>query len=86
MRIMRDITHRHGATQDLARRFTYGHLPAGIMRSTSARCEELADTLIATLPDCAELTVALRKLLEAKDAAVRVALDVHERGPEFGAG
>ena len=35
---------------------------------------EMADTLIATLPRNPERTVALRKLLEAKDAAVRARL------------
>lgn len=32
---------------------------------------ELADRIVATLPRNPERTVALRKLLEAKDAAVR---------------
>ena len=36
--------------------------------------DELAERLVATLPRSAERTVALRKLLEGKDAAVRAAL------------
>lgn len=35
---------------------------------------QLADTLVATLPRNPERTVALRKLLEAKDAALRAKL------------
>jgi hypothetical protein len=34
----------------------------------------LADHIVATLPRSAERTVALRKLLESKDAAVRAAI------------
>ena len=35
---------------------------------------ELAESIVATLPRNPERTVALRKLLEAKDAAVRARL------------
>jgi len=42
---------------------------------------ELADRIIDTLPRNPERTVALRKLLEAKDAAVRAALTVPHAAP-----
>lgn len=53
--------------------FHYKHLPAQI-QETSYRFFDLARDLIGTLPRNAERTVALRKLLEAKDAAVRANL------------
>lgn len=40
--------------------------------------EELAEFLEEILPEGAEKTVAMRKLLEAKDAACRSALDLPE--------
>jgi hypothetical protein len=36
----------------------------------------LAEEMSAALPECAELSAGLRKLLEAKDCFVRAALDV----------
>lgn len=60
----------------LLRYFTAGHLMPGPTQETSRACEALAHQLDASLPDVPEKTVALRKLLEAKDAAVRAALDV----------
>jgi hypothetical protein len=53
--------------------FAYAHLPNGL-QVISARFSVLAHDLIATLPRNPERTVALRKLLEAKDAAVRAKL------------
>lgn len=53
--------------------FACGHLPAHLAE-VSAPFAELADTLIERLPRNPERTVALRKLLEAKDAAVRARL------------
>lgn len=50
--------------------FKFSHLPAH-MQQTSALFSNLANELIATVPQNPERTVALRKLLEAKDAAVR---------------
>jgi len=37
-------------------------------------CRDLAHRMEGTLPDCAEKTTGLRKLLEAKDAFIRAAL------------
>lgn len=49
--------------------FTYGHLPP-FLQETSKPFADLA-AFVLTLPRNPERTVALRKLLEAKDAAVR---------------
>lgn len=53
--------------------FEYSHLPA-TLRDVSAPFCLLAQQVVATLPRNPERTVALRKLLEAKDAAVRARL------------
>jgi hypothetical protein len=55
--------------------FTFTHLPAGLPRDTSARFAEVAREIADALPHCAETSTALRKLLEAKDCAVRAALE-----------
>lgn len=54
--------------------FAYEHLPQGPLRATSAHFAALAHITADTLPRSAERTVALRKLLESKDAAVRCAV------------
>lgn len=56
--------------------FEFGHLPEGLIRDTSEPFGAIAVALCDVLPRSAERTVALRKLLEAKDAAVRAAVDV----------
>lgn len=53
--------------------FAYAHLPPHL-QAVSKPFGELAALLIATLPSNAERTVALRKLLESKDCAVRALL------------
>lgn len=50
--------------------FAFAHLPQHL-QDVSRPFGELAETLVATLPRNPERTVSLRKLLEAKDAAVR---------------
>jgi hypothetical protein len=50
--------------------FAAGHLPERL-RTVSLPFCELAEQMFNTLPRNPERTVALRKLLEAKDAAVR---------------
>lgn len=54
----------------ILRYFHYSHLPAALQAASRPFCE-LAAHIVTTLPRNAERTVALRKLLEAKDAAVR---------------
>ncbi len=50
--------------------FAYEHLPQDL-REISAPFHSLAEWVVRTIPRNPERTVALRKLLEAKDAAVR---------------
>jgi hypothetical protein len=50
--------------------FSYAHLPPHLAE-VSKRFAEDAEWIVANLPRNPERTVALRKLLEAKDAAVR---------------
>ena len=53
--------------------FAYAHLPEKL-QAVSQPFGVLAEGIVATLPRNAERTVALRKLLESKDAAVRASL------------
>ena len=50
--------------------FAFEHLP-GHLQAISKPFADMAHQLMQTLPQNAERTVAFRKLLEAKDAAVR---------------
>jgi hypothetical protein len=50
--------------------FQYAHLPETLQSASKPFCE-LAEKIAETFPSNPERTVALRKLLEAKDAAVR---------------
>jgi hypothetical protein len=63
----------HPATLAVLRFFEFDHLHEGQLRDTSKKFYDLAHDLVSYL-DGPELTVALRKLLEAKDCAVRAAL------------
>lgn len=53
--------------------FTFGHLPEHLA-TTSREFAQLALSIYRVLPRNPERTVALRKLLEAKDCAVRAQL------------
>jgi hypothetical protein len=53
--------------------FAYEHLPEHLQKVSSVFAA-LALGIVETLPRNPERTVALRKLLEAKDCAVRAAL------------
>lgn len=53
--------------------FVYEHLPPHLAAVSKPFCVT-ADWIVATLPRNPERTVALRKLLEAKDAAVRAVI------------
>ena len=53
--------------------FAYAHLPEHL-QAVSKPFGELAQHIVTTLPRNPERTVALRKLLEGKDAAVRALL------------
>lgn len=58
------------AQDQILRYFHYAHLPEKLQGASKPFCD-LARNLVETLPRNAERGVALRKLLEAKDAAVR---------------
>jgi hypothetical protein len=63
----------HPAEEALLKFFAYSHLP-GPLQVVSAPFSELAVHIVNSAPSGAETTTALRKLLEAKDCAVRAAL------------
>ena len=63
----------HPSVEHIMKYFRYDHLPPKL-QEVSKDFAELAQT-VAKLPSSPEVTVSLRKLLEAKDAAVRAALE-----------
>ena len=67
------FTSEQLSVDPILRFFHFAHLPPGL-QVQSIKFYELASHLIATTPRNAERTVALRKLLESKDAAVRAAI------------
>jgi hypothetical protein len=58
------------ATDPLMQFFAYAHLPT-TLQAVSAPFGQLAQAIVDQLPRNPERTVSLRKLLEAKDCAVR---------------
>lgn len=64
---------RHPSVAHFGPLFAYAHLPEHLQR-ISLPFAELAVGLLGLVPDGPELSVALRKLLESKDCAVRAAL------------
>lgn len=58
--------------EHIAQFFAYAHLPPHL-QAVSQPFAKLAETILG-LPRNPERTVALRKLLESKDAAVRAAI------------
>ena len=75
------LADRHPSTREIAKHFTYGHLPEDL-RAVSKLCADLADEILQALPDSPELTAGLRKLLEAKDCFVRAALATRPEEPK----
>jgi len=63
------MANRNTAVEHVLQYFKYAHLPKHL-QEVSKRFADLAE-IIADGPQNPETTVALRKLLEAKDAAVR---------------
>jgi hypothetical protein len=57
----------------ILRFFEYAHLPL-YLQEVSRCFEEIARNCDGQLPDCAEKSAGLRKLLEAKDCMVRAKL------------
>lgn len=60
-------------TEPILQFFEYSHLPAAL-QEVSKPFHDMAHQLVVVLPRNPERTVALRKLLESKDAAVRAKL------------
>ncbi len=60
-------------TEPIIQFFAHAHLPPHLAE-VSRPFGEMARRIVDTLPRNPERTVALRKLLEAKDAAVRATL------------
>lgn len=58
----------------ILRYFAFDHLPEHLQAVSGEFCR-LAYSLVSLVPRSPERTVALRKLLESKDAAVRAALN-----------
>jgi hypothetical protein len=75
---LRDVARRSMTRDRMLQFFGYQHLPE-TLQSVSAPFCELAYHVVATQPMTPERTVCLRKLLEAKDCAVRNALYLDER-------
>lgn len=61
------------AQEHILQFFEFGHLPPRLQLVSAPFCA-LAHQIVNDLPRNPERTVALRKLLESKDAAVRAAL------------
>lgn len=68
-----EFTDKEINTDHILRYFHYSHLPEALKARSKPFCD-LARGIIDTTPRNPERTIALRKLLEAKDAAVRAGL------------
>lgn len=68
-----EFTEAELAVDPILRFFHYKHLPPALQANSAPFCA-MARGMIDRLPRNAERTAALRKLLEAKDCAVRAAL------------
>jgi hypothetical protein len=67
------IQDRNSIPDRMLQFFSYSHLPEHLQSVSKPFCD-LAQQIVDTLPANPERTVALRKLLEAKDCAVRALL------------
>lgn len=63
----------HPSTAHLLQFFTYAHLPDNL-KVASEPFADLANATADNLPDNPEKTACLRRLLEAKDCAVRAVI------------
>lgn len=68
-----NLIGRYPGTVSIAKHFDFELLPPHL-QEVSKPCHDLAEQMIAALPDGPELTAGLRKLLEAKDCFVRAAV------------
>ncbi len=72
------LVGRHPATVELGTHFDGAHI-ADELRPLAVEVEHTARTMIRELPDCRELTVGLRKLLEARECFIRAAMSGSEQ-------
>lgn len=70
---MEETTQPAPPAEPLMQFFAYAHLPPHL-QEISRPFGEMAEWVMVTLPRNPERTTALRKLLEAKDCAVRARL------------
>jgi hypothetical protein len=70
---MTTITNEATIEEPMLKFFTFNHLPKPL-QALSQPFAELAMHIVNNVPRNPERTVALRKLLEAKDCAVRASL------------
>jgi hypothetical protein len=69
------VIERHESVQSIMKFFSYDHLVNEDLVDISQMCHQLANEMCwDSRLDGPELTVGLRKLLEAKDCFVRAAL------------
>lgn len=69
-----EFTPEQIQTDPILAYFRFLHLPKRL-QEVSSHFAGLAHIIVCTIPRSAERTVALRKLLESKDAAVRASLE-----------
>jgi hypothetical protein len=69
----RAVNAEQPQTEGMLQFFTYAHLPEHLQEVSKPFCE-LAKRIAETYPRNPERSAALRKLLEAKDCAVRALL------------
>jgi len=76
-----DTGERHPATQEKMRWLTPNpHLPQGLPATVSRMFFDLGIKLTGVLADGPQFTIALQRLVDAKDAAVRQAIaDIETR-------
>jgi hypothetical protein len=77
-----DYDTRKPPTEPILQFFRYEHLPTKL-QEVSKPFGDLAHDLVRGLPRNPERTVALRKLLESKDAAVRAMLFTPDTAPSL---
>lgn len=70
-----DFTGRHHSTREKLRWLVPNpNLPSGLPADISEMFHELGVALVCVLDDGPQLTIALQRLVDAKDAAVRQAI------------
>ena len=71
---VKDSTPRLTPSQQMGKYFNWEHLQRNDLQRTSQQFQVLYNWIETNLPDGPEKTTAVRKLLEAKDCAVRTLL------------